>query len=104
MGFFWKHKKTAEVIKQDCYNKLPKGLKIHYSQTTEEPTHYIEESDNDTFTSMLIGAEIGSLLSDNSTSLDSGSSSTDFGSSSDNSSSFDFGGGDGGGGGADSSW
>lgn len=95
---FWKHKDKKEVIGQSSYEKLPTSHRSMYMPTYEEPTHEVKQDDSGDFlTSMIIGSEIGSLMSDDSSSFDS-SSVSDSGSSFGDSGGF--GGGDFGGGGA----
>lgn len=97
---FWKHKQKAEVIKPECYDKLPGHLQQNYEPSDDEPTHFVTEpddddDDNDNFsTSLLSGlldSESGSLGS-----IDTGAA--------DSNSFGGFDGGDGGGGGATSDY
>lgn len=93
--WFWKKKKTNEVITNDCFQKLTSQQKQHFEQTNTVPTHKIEENsqdDNGYFALALIATDI--LMSD-----------SDSGSPINANTSFEgFGGGSGGGGGAGSDW
>ena len=83
---FWKHATKKEVIKQECYNKLPPAKRSNYIGTNDSPTHII--SDDSFFTSVIIADEISNIISavldddnDNS-SYDNGNSNDDNGSNS----------------------
>lgn len=106
--FFWKHKSNQQIIKQECFDKLPEHYKINYEQTKKPATHSIEfvdrvDEDDD---GILFNAITTSLIAD--ALIDSSDTSHDMGGSYDSSdSSFDFdgfGGGDTGGGGAGGDW
>ena len=113
---FWKHKDKEEVIKPECFDKLPEHRKVMYVQTKQQPTHYVEEvdrtsADDDGFiTSMIIGAAtdstlLGAAIGGNVAGAMIGDMLNDSDSTSSNDISFDgFGGGDTGGGGAGGDW
>jgi len=42
---FWKHKQKEEVIKQECYDKLPDHRKVDYVPSNLQPTHIVEQVD-----------------------------------------------------------
>lgn len=56
---FWRHK-NGEVIKHDCYSKLPKTHRLSYEATSEEPTHKVVEDNGNFALSMLIAETTGS--------------------------------------------
>ena len=67
--FFWKHKEKPEVIKQECYDKLPPHRQVNYIPTKEQPTHYVDRVDrsassgDDGFiTSAIIGYATNSTM------------------------------------------
>lgn len=93
---FWKHKKRNEVVKQECFDKVPSQHQTAYFPTDEEPTHEVSSFSNDNYFLLpLITSEIISDSFDTGSSSDLGSSSSDF---------DGFGGGDFGGGGSSEDW
>jgi len=59
MSWFWKKKKTKEVIKKSCYDKLPVSHQVHYESTNDIVTHHVIEDDGNFALSMLIAETTG---------------------------------------------
>lgn len=95
----WKHKEHGHVVNHINYDKLPKVHQSNYYQTTELPTHNVNDNEDNTL-SLITGLAVAESMFDNS----SNDTTSDYSSSNDSSSSTDFGGGDFGGGGNSDSW
>src|ERR1700743_2548125 len=57
---FWKHKKEKHVIKQECFNKLPRTAHSYYEETNDLPTHHYDDNSG-----LLTGILVGEMLADN---------------------------------------
>ena len=87
----YKNNLTGNVIGEFCYNRLPVGQQLNYSRVEDEPTHRVEnDEDDDLLNSSIAFGEISSMDT-SSSDTSSSTSSNDFGG---------FDGGDTGGGGA----
>lgn len=55
---FWKHKKKPAVIKQECYDKLPKNQQTFFHQIHDVVTHQVVQDDSGNFLMSVLVGEI----------------------------------------------